>query len=530
LPGGSTQPVLIVGAGPTGLVLAIEFARRGIPFRLIDRLEAPSRLDRATVVKPRTLEILAALGVVEAFLESGQPVHGVDVFSGQEQAAGYRFAGLDTPYPYLLSIPEYQTEQILTAKLLQLGGRVERNAEFVELKQMERSAIVELRSPGHGKQVLEASWVVGADGIHSPVRQAINVSFDGRDHAQYWAVVDGRIAGWRHSRKYICAQLQPPIAIPFPLTEDRWRIYFRSDSPGPDTLPELEKRLGLISPGAQLRDMDEPRYFKASSRVARAYRTHRVLIAGDAAHASSPIDGHGMNAGIQDAYNLGWKLSLANRGFGSEALVDSYAIERRPVAEVIVKSGDDAEARMATSAVEARQELFDSLSTPQGQEFAAVAESEIAFSYGDSPVVSEPRPCNGTSDSFTKIGLRVANAGPLVGCDAPLFLHDLISTTKHSLLLLLGACGPDQAVDALDETLAGCERWQGLMKAYAAVRTPFAQYPEGILLDEEGKLHERLGGDNPTLCLIRPDGHLGFRSLLSENGAFHDYLCKIFPH
>ena len=167
------NPVLIVGAGPTGLVLAIELARRGVPLQLIDRHPEPLGRDRAVAMKSRTLEILQSLGLANKFLQRGRILHGVNLFSGEAKVASVELDGLDSPFPFMLSIPEDETERILTEQLEQLGGRVERGVEFVGLEQRERNVRARLRSLHDGERTLEASWVIGTDGIHSGVREAI---------------------------------------------------------------------------------------------------------------------------------------------------------------------------------------------------------------------------------------------------------------------------------------------------------------------------------------------------------------------
>jgi 2-polyprenyl-6-methoxyphenol hydroxylase-like FAD-dependent oxidoreductase len=189
------NPVLIVGAGPTGLVLAIELARRRVPLHLVDRHAEPLRWDRATTVKARSLEVFSGMGLADTFVRHGRIVRGVQFFSGEAKVASYRFDGLDSPFPFMLSIPEDETERILTEKLEQLGGQVERGVEFVGLEQGDRSVRARLRSLDAGERTLESSWVVGTDGFHSAVREAIGDQFDGHDEPTPWGVVRTSPAG-----------------------------------------------------------------------------------------------------------------------------------------------------------------------------------------------------------------------------------------------------------------------------------------------------------------------------------------------
>ena len=173
--------VLIVGAGPTGLMLAIELQRRGVPHTLIDQRPEPLLWDRAAVVKSRTLEIFDALGLAQQFHGRGTRVRGVDFYSRGARKASMRLGDLDTPFPYTLGLSEGVTEQILTAELERLGGRVERGVEFVESQANDEAVRVTVRESG-AERTFRAGWLVGADGLHSKVREAAGVEFAGHDY------------------------------------------------------------------------------------------------------------------------------------------------------------------------------------------------------------------------------------------------------------------------------------------------------------------------------------------------------------
>jgi 2-polyprenyl-6-methoxyphenol hydroxylase-like FAD-dependent oxidoreductase len=524
----SDSPVLIVGAGPTGLVLGLELARRGVPFHLVDRHPQPLAWDRATVVKSRSLEVLASMGLADTFVQRGCIIRGVHLFVGQAKVATVRFEGLDSPFPFILGIPEHETERILTERLQRLGGQVERGVEFVGLEQGERNVRARLRSLDQTERTLEASWVFGADGVHSGVRDAIGDQFDGHDNPTQWGVVDAHLSGWDHPSDLAVVQLEPPSLNPIPLADGRWRIYFRPDSNEDDVLKTVGARLAATCPSAQLQDPDEPQLFYTHSRVARRYRIGRVMLGGDAAHACSPIEGHGMNTGMQDAYNLAWKLALVATGVAPEALLDSYEAERRPVAQAIAGSGDEAEARAVQPDPTARQALVQFLTTPEGRGAAAMAESEIGFGYDRSSIVGgqDAR----TATGGTQVGFRVGDAAPLERRQGACCLHECIAVPGHSLFVMLGEPDPAALNRGLALARATSERYGPHVQAWVVTRNavPGHGTVDELLHDQTGALHERLGADRPSLCLVRPDGHLGFRAEPPDMTSLQAHLGRIF--
>ena len=528
----SDKPVLIVGAGPTGLIVGIELARRGVPFHLIDRMASPAPWSAAIYIKSRSLEILAALGLIDDFIERGQIVDGVDVYLAEKHVGSYRFHDLDTPYPYILSIPEEQTVKLLTEKLEQLSGQVERGVEFLGLEESGDTVRARLKSENTGEYLLEAQWVVGTDGYHSAVRDAIGDQFDGKDYPELWGVVDSQIENWCHPSNLTCAQLQPPNVIPFPLGKDRWRVYFRPETTDDAALEMVNERLALVSPGAKLAHTDEPQFFKSHSRLARQYRMGRVFLAGDAAHGSNPIEGHAMNAGMQDAFNLGWKLALIVSGKGSEQLIASYEAERRPVDRSIVQSGDEAYMRMDPKSDKARRERIEFLATSEGQDYAAMAASEITFAYEQNPLVEEVGPPLPASPRRTAMGARVGEVAELVGSEGTLHLDELIYGTTPSLFFVMPGEGPLAALAEARALLKDAIGHLRLVRDSAFVvqrgPAPAAPVPEDLLYDPSGLLHERLCDTEACLCVIRPDGHLGFRSSPPSTEALSKYLARIF--
>jgi len=523
------NPVLIVGAGPTGLVLAIELARRGVPFHLIDRHPEPLGRDRAIVVKSRSLEVFDSMGLADTFARRGRIIRGISLFSGGTKVASVDLADLDSPFPFDLCLPEEETERILTEELERLGGRIERGVEFAGLEQGKRSVRTRLRSLHDGERTLEASWVVGTDGVHSGVRETIGDEFEGHDYPTLWGVADAHLAGWDQPSDHATVQIEPPVVIAFPLRDGRWRFTFRPESEDDDVLTTVGARLAAISPGVALRDSDEPQLFHTYARVARRYRIGRVLLAGDAAHACTPFEGHGMNTGIQDSHNLGWKLALVVTGAAPESLLDSYEAERRPVAQAIARSGDDAEARAAQLDPTARQSLIQFLTTPEGRAAAAMAEAEIAFGYDQSPIVGEVLDTR-TVTRGTQVGFRIGDAAPLQRRNRTFRLHELVGVPGHTLFVMLGEADFAAVGDGLALASAAAERYRPHVQAYVVTRNaPTGEDdPNELLCDPAGALHERLGAEQPCLCLVRPDGHLGFRGAPPSLDSLQAHLRHIF--
>ena len=301
-------------------MIAIELQRRGVPHMLIDQRPSPLLWDRAAVIKSRSLEIFAALGLSDEFVRRGKIIRGVDFYGLGSRRASFRLADLDTPFPFTLGLSEGVTEQILTRELERLGGAVARGVEFVDMQADDTAVRVRIREAG-ADRTIEAGFVVGADGLHSKTRDAVGIQFPGHDYERQWGVVDVRIANWPYETDVTAVMFDPPL-IPVPIGGDVWRIYFRGDPADTSHKARVEQCLERLAPGATIASSDEPQLFHTHFRVATRFRSGRVLLAGDAAHACSPIEGHGMNGGIHDAYNLGWKLALVATGEAPDSLLE----------------------------------------------------------------------------------------------------------------------------------------------------------------------------------------------------------------
>ncbi|WP_328609624.1 FAD-dependent monooxygenase [Amycolatopsis sp. NBC_00345] len=352
--------VLVVGAGPTGLTLACELARRGVRHRIVERLETPSSTSRGKGVHSRSLEVFDDLGIAAEILTTGDvqlPVRLYDVDGGwtdREPLTGP--SAIATPYPEMLWIAEFDVERALRERHAQYGGEVRFGTavtgltEVEGLKEIESGVEVELRGP-EGPSLVRARWVVGADGGRSTVRKALAMPFEGVTRPTSNYLGDVHTLDLDRGRMHMWASPTGMLALT-PLTgTDLWQ--FQCAVPATEggyEEPSLELYQRIVDERAgagrvRFTGASWLSLYGANVRLAEHYRSGRVLLAGDAAHTHTPAGGQGMNTGIQDAYNLGWKLAAVTRG-ADPALLDTYEPERRPVAVTVLDASTTKSDRM----------------------------------------------------------------------------------------------------------------------------------------------------------------------------------------
>lgn len=340
---GSQVDVAVVGAGPTGLMLANELAMRGVRVQILERRAEQSNITRAFAVHARTLELLDARGLAEEVLSCGFRVGEVAPIPG---AAISLAAELTTPYPYILMVPQSGTEQVLAVRAQRLGVPIIRGAEVVGLEQ-DRDGVRLTLADGAG---VRARYVVGCDGAHSAVRRLLGVDFVGKQYQTHIMLADVRLTRPPAERMFARMNAEGVVLV-LPFGDGWYRAIAwdrrRENEPltQPVTAAQIRDAFHRIA-GVDfgLSEMRWSSRFLSERRQARHYRVGRVLLAGDAAHVHSPIGGQGMNTGIGDAMNLGWKLAVVVKGVlggrAQESLLDSYESERHPVGADVLKMTD----------------------------------------------------------------------------------------------------------------------------------------------------------------------------------------------
>ncbi|MGH3675490.1 MAG: FAD-dependent monooxygenase [Mycobacterium sp.] len=558
---------LIVGAGPTGLTLACELARRGAPFRIVSAADGPSTKVKASELQSRTLEVFEDMGLRERAEELGVRLYGLTMYAEGQRVLHMAYDDLDAPFPYKLVCGQVHTERLLGELLASLGGGVEWGSRVEAVDAYGDGAVATVRGP-RGVDQIGADWVIGCDGAHSTVREVTGATLEGKTYPEEWILGDvkidwdmtpdeqyGFLSGRRNGLTELTCQ---------PLPHNRWQVG------GP--LP--------IEPGAPSRNGEQPTlaelqdFFDRNSAVpARLseptwltiYRVHqrrvtrrvhgRLILAGDAAHLSSPVGGVGMNTGIQDAYNLGWKLALVLAGAADPQLIESYNFER----EAVVRN---------LFSVSNRQHLMSSLRHPVAKElrnhllsvltnFDSVTDriyrdqSQTTWGYRGSPIVGEesgaPLPRAGLSDHGSQLAAWTSFArGPRAGDRAPDALEirdsdgnarrlfEVLAGAEHVLLYFLGCEQPHAETLATASAIARRIREVNIAPLDPHLVVPAERAPAGLdwdgpmIFDPSQALHNRYGARGECLVLIRPDGYIGFRAQPPSLQALLRHLHGIF--
>ncbi|TCK22097.1 FAD-dependent oxidoreductase [Pseudonocardia endophytica] len=355
-------PVVVVGAGPTGLLLAGDLAAAGLAVTVLERRPAGiSNLSRAFGVHVRTLEYLDARGLGDELAEIGQRVSELRLFG----TVRIDISGTDARYPYMISTPQYEVERLLLRRAVEHGVEIRHESQVVGLAQDGSGVAVSVRGPA-GPDTVRASWVVGADGAYSATRAALALPFPGRAVVKSVVLADVRLTD-EPPRTVTVKGAPDAFGFLSPLDATTWRVggWSRSHDDRPESEPveldELRETFRLTF-GTDF-GMHDPTWlsrFHSEERQVPRYRVGRVLLAGDAAHVHSPAGGQGMNTGLQDAANLSWKLAAVLRHGAPESILDTYQAERHPVGRNAIRSsGQNLRLTMARSSVaRARRALF----------------------------------------------------------------------------------------------------------------------------------------------------------------------------
>jgi len=528
--------VVIVGAGPTGLMLAAELARRGVIPRVIDAGPSEVRESRAVAVVARSLEILDDLGLASKAIEQGVPLRALNFYHDKTLLAELDVTAVDSPFPMDLCIAQWQTTGLLREKVAELGVTIEWNTRLAGFETDGSSVTAQIVDRHGNHETFTAEWLVGCDGTRSTVREAAGIAWETADLRRGFILGDF-VADWTVTRDrfHVWFAKRGLVAV-FPMPGGYWRALVSTPDDRPPRNPALAdfaKAVDERTPlDANIRDLQWSSSFVASEGLAAQFRRGRVLLAGDAAHRHSPIGGQGMNTGMQDAYNLGWKLSLVAAGECAPALLDSYEAERRPVAAAVINATTTA-TRVATgTALVARRarrhalRLFSRFDSVQQKFSNAIGEHLV--DYNDSALVGEdwfhadPTPWSDGDSTGPRAG-EVAPDAYVESRSGPVALRHIYRGVGHHLLLF--------AADESDaKLLTGWQRdanevMAGRGQVWLITRCYLPAAPTvGIFADVHSDAHNRYGVRRPSLYVVRPDKYIGYRCDTMNFAAVAEYF------
>jgi len=537
--------VLIVGAGPVGVTLALELALRKILFRIVDQVAERSDKSRALVIQPRTLELLSRHGHAQSLVDIGRPIRGVNVFVNHRRATTIGIEDAitgDSEFPFPLGISQADTERFLDDCLASYGTSVERPITAKSITQDGNGVTTKLEHRDGREETVRSKYVVGCDGAHSFVRHAAaNLNFNGAEYNQDFLLCDAHLRNTSLPLDSFSMLLGDGTLLFFPMGGDRIRLVSAGQLISGDeelTLARFQSYLEKFAPPGHgtLTDSTWLARFRLHHRSVNSYRDGRLFVAGDAAHIHSPVGGQGMNTGIQDAVNLGWKLSavLQGRTADPEALLNSYDAERRRVGEHLVQTTDQAFQFAANTNwlfLRMRNFVFSwllpwvmpwVLQGARRERFYNFL-TEFGVTYRKGPIVGAATGFNGPVGRGDRVPDGKLKAARI---EAQVTVQGLCGGGSYHLLLFGGTEAGEGALLA-DELRAAREKVAGAMKDEVEARFVFseanlpkeAELPDGSYVDSEGKVHAQYGFSGPGYVLVRPDlyvAHIGPLAQLDE--------------
>lgn len=504
--------VVIVGAGPTGLMLANDLARREIPFLLADRAESASTQSRALHLQSRSLEAFAALGVIETLLSKGVTISGVRSYNRGKVCHQFSLETVsrrDVPYPYLLVVEQHVVEAILTEQLRKKGVRIERGWELSRLSDDPDQVKSSFRTDD-GERHVRSSYVVGCDGAYSGVRRAKGIAFSRGDsdivyhladlelswempEQEIVWMVDGfteivatplpgdkryRLSMWTESSRRV-ASAEPDFgALETPLTAQEWETLLQRLAPCPVTLSNPRSLM----------------CYRSGYGLAEEFISGRVILAGDSAHVSPQCAAQGLNFGIQDAHNLGWKLGFVLSGNAPQELLASYQDERRDVARAALAPPSREPSLMGRATYLESKDDFDDW-------------SQLRLHYRHSPL---------TFSSSSKELLQAGDRAPDGELQGGEFLYDRLDGLNYHLLVFTDRHDPK--VEILLQGLS--------CRPYTALKVEAIGLGPGATVDHEGGVHRAFEARHGDLIVVRPDGFIAARATLDEGEQLFDYLDR----
>lgn len=516
-----TTEVLIVGAGPTGLMIACQLAVHQVSFRIIDKNATSSQNSGALIVQARTLEIFEQLGIASEAIDQGIIADRVEILYNSIKIAGTSIKNIGqnlSQFPLLLMLEQSKTEKILQKFLEKHDCHVERNVQFKSFKENNNSITTDVIRPDGSGQTIVSNYLIGADGSKSTIRNILNIPFKGKTYSRPIYILDCRAISEIRSGSISFAFSRQSVAGFFPLVNQRWRI----DGSFPERIKKSKTiTLETVTKGLQhwnnlnfeLQDTEWFSVSHSQQKYARTIRKGNCFLAGDSAHVNTPVGAQGMNAGLQDAHNLAWKLAFVLQQKAKPELLDSYSTERLGISKGFARYADVVFKLVTNRNFAVRllrtfmlkvffERIFSKLENkekPRLKFFKSISQINIHY-----------KPALGSYKELEKLFLR---GTPKPGYRLPYveFVYESKNTNSHQIL---NAAGFTLLLLAEELTV----EIQSISEKYKLAVALLKHLPE------TDKIYTNLGITNSGYYLIRPDMYIAFRSPTLDSGHLGRYL------
>lgn len=557
--------VVIVGAGPTGFMLALYLARAGISFLLVDKKSQVSTIMKATAISSLSLECFSDLNYAAPFEQTGIFTHALSVYIEKRPSLHLPWTGIDSKYPYACLLGQNYVEKFQYQLLQQMKGDVSWETGFKDYEEKQDQLRVSLEKNGQSFTV-NCQYLIGCDGAKSKVREKAGIEQKGKKYPSHYMIADVELDGQFDAKDWYFFLAKKGFCSVGALPAHRWGIlvslpknmeYQAGEIP---TLEFFQQQFNeLCSIPGTLKNPNWISHFHTYNKSVKQRRKGRVFLCGDAAHQVSPLTSLGMNSGILDATNLGWKLALVCRREAKETLLDSYDIEQRQTLKIVKQLSDSNERSFAMTGALTR-EIRDHLTElilnfkPVMKMFGGIL-SQTSIRIKKSPIIDEfiGMPIHLKQDSHYSLHGSCLKAwstfgkGPAAGKRAPdvyvfldkensqpQWLFDHLLEGRHALIVFSGCeHHHEKQTETIDEILTKTEKhyskWIKPVLILAATEKPEKlQWQGNIFYDHQQMIHQRYGASASCLYLIRPDRIIGFRSLPLRWDKLEQYLKRIW--
>lgn len=505
----SELPVLIVGAGPTGLTMACELARHGVSFRIIDKKSEPTVASNATWIQPRTLEMLTQMNLVDRFLKLGHSCKTITLYVEGKIVGKISFNNINSFYQFILMLPQSETERLLTARLAELSRDIERSTELIDIRQDKKVTAI-LRHENGMLESVTTDWLIACDGANSTVREKCHVSFPGEDLSEQFMVADAQMDSFLSQEEIHLFFDEGTLLAASPMGNKKYRLAANLHVDVPRKTFIKKEVIETVQERAHgefyVTDISWISPFWIHSKAVKKIQFNAIFLAGDAAHTHSPAGGQGMNTGMQDAYNLAWKLALVIRGHAKPTILESYQLERHPI---IINMVNETE-KLTLFALSGKpflkklKKFAATLKLKRANYIEKITShiSQLNICYNKSPIIAKRKRFNTKSPMP---GERAPNA--IIAKTTQ--LYDYLHTTQHNLLVFINPITKQKFEHIIEVQNQLKQTFTNLINVWI-VTTKQIKDVENVIVDEQGLAFNAYGIKKQAVYIVRPDSYIAF--------------------